>query len=118
MSSPGRAAYRCRLLLAGRAVVGGLAVACTLAFGLNTVSAVAVAPVSGALALHLCTAGGYAARCGTLMVPKDRLSGTGRQIPIRVVVVPAAGPNRQPDQRQAVAKLNVHHRRRPEENEV
>jgi pimeloyl-ACP methyl ester carboxylesterase len=53
--------------------------------------------VTGALALHSCTAGGFAARCGTLMVPEDRLSGAGPEIPIRVVVIPATGPDRQPD---------------------
>jgi hypothetical protein len=37
MSSPSPAAHGRRLLFAGRAAVGGLALACTLAFGLTTV---------------------------------------------------------------------------------
>ena len=33
----------------------------------------------------------------TLQVPEDRLSGTGRMISIRFVVLPARGPSRAPD---------------------
>ena len=40
---------------------------------------------------------GLSARCGTLEVPEDRLSGTGRTISIRFVVFPARGPGRAPD---------------------
>jgi pimeloyl-ACP methyl ester carboxylesterase len=74
-----------------------LAFVCTLAFGLNTTPDVAVASSSVLLAMHDCSVSGYAARCGTLMVPEDRLNGRGREIPLRVVVVPASGPVRQPD---------------------
>ena len=44
-----------------------------------------------------CTAQGLSARCGTLQVPEDRLSGTGRTISIRFVVFPARGARRAPD---------------------
>jgi pimeloyl-ACP methyl ester carboxylesterase len=40
---------------------------------------------------------GQPARCGTLWVPVDRLTGRGPKIPIRVVVVPAAGTPRHAD---------------------
>jgi len=49
------------------------------------------------LVLEACTADGVPARCGTLQVPEDRQSGSGRQIPIRVVVIPSTDPNRQAD---------------------
>jgi pimeloyl-ACP methyl ester carboxylesterase len=49
------------------------------------------------LVLESCTVDGVPARCGTLTVPEDRLSGSGRQIPIRVVVIPATDPHRQSD---------------------
>lgn len=40
---------------------------------------------------------GLASRCGTVPVPEDWLSGKGRQIEIRFVVVPAYGQHRAPD---------------------
>jgi len=49
------------------------------------------------LQLRSCTVQGLSARCGTLSVPEDRLSGTGRMIPIGFVVFPARGPSRAPD---------------------
>jgi pimeloyl-ACP methyl ester carboxylesterase len=49
------------------------------------------------LVLESCTVDGVSARCGTLTVPEDRLGGSGRQIPIRVVVIPATDPHRQSD---------------------
>ena len=52
---------------------------------------------STGLVLQTCTVDGVSARCGTLTVPEDRLSGSGRQIPIRVVVIPATDPHRQSD---------------------
>jgi pimeloyl-ACP methyl ester carboxylesterase len=55
------------------------------------------APPGGALAVKACTVNGQAARCGTLIVPEDRLTGTGRMIPVRFVVFPATGPDRAPD---------------------
>lgn len=49
------------------------------------------------LSLKACLASGFSARCGTLMVPVNRLTGSGPQIPIRVVVIPAVGAPRRPD---------------------
>ena len=44
------------------------------------------------LSIKACTAGGLAAKCGTLTVPQDRLTGKGRTIAVRFVVIPRAGP--------------------------
>jgi pimeloyl-ACP methyl ester carboxylesterase len=52
---------------------------------------------SPALSLEACTVDGSPARCGTLMVPEDRADDGAGQLPIRVVVIPATGPDRQPD---------------------
>ncbi len=57
----------------------------------------ASAPSAGSLTVKACTVDGQAARCGTLIVPEDRLTGTGRMIPVRFVVFPATGPDRAPD---------------------
>jgi pimeloyl-ACP methyl ester carboxylesterase len=55
------------------------------------------APPVNSLTVKACTVNGLAARCGTLIVPEDRLTGTGRTIPVRFVVIPATGPGRAPD---------------------
>ena len=52
---------------------------------------------STGLVLKDCTVDGVSARCGTVTVPEDRLGGSGRRIPIRVVVIPATDPHRQAD---------------------
>ena len=57
----------------------------------------ASAPPTDSLTVKACTVAGQAARCGTLIVPEDRLAGTGRTIPVRFVVVPATSPDRAPD---------------------
>ena len=57
----------------------------------------ASAPSVGSLTVKACMVNGQAARCGTLIVPEDRLTGTGRTIPVRFVVIPATGPDRAPD---------------------
>ena len=57
----------------------------------------ASAPSASSLTVKSCTVDGQAARCGTLIVPEDRLTGQGRTIPVRFVVFPAAGPDRVPD---------------------
>jgi len=57
----------------------------------------ASAPAVNLLTVKSCTVDGMAARCGTLIVPEDRLTGTGRTIPVRFVVFPATGPDRAPD---------------------
>jgi pimeloyl-ACP methyl ester carboxylesterase len=50
------------------------------------------APVN-TLTVKSCTVDGYvAARCGTLVVPENRLTGQGRTIAVRFVVIPATGP--------------------------
>ncbi len=50
------------------------------------------APVIGS-----CTVDGLRARCGTLTVPQDRVTGQGPTIPVRFVVIPATGPGKAPD---------------------
>jgi len=52
---------------------------------------------AGSLRVRSCYADGRIARCGTLIVPEDRLTGQGRTIPVRFVVIPATGPGRAPD---------------------
>lgn len=54
-------------------------------------------PPAKSLTVKPCTVEGMPARCGTLVVPEDRLTGTGRTIPVRFVVIPATGPDRAPD---------------------
>ena len=54
-------------------------------------------PPVNALTVKACTVDGLAARCGTLIVPEDRLTGTGRTVPVRFVVFAATGPDRAPD---------------------
>ncbi|HZC71249.1 MAG TPA: alpha/beta hydrolase [Jatrophihabitans sp.] len=49
------------------------------------------------LVLSPCSRDGISARCGTLLVREQRLADTGRRIPLRVVVFPAAAPRRHPD---------------------
>jgi hypothetical protein len=44
-----------------------------------------------------CTVEQLAARCGSLVVPEDRLTGKGRTITVQFVVVPATGPHPAPD---------------------
>jgi hypothetical protein len=54
-------------------------------------------PMVNSLTVKSCTVADRAARCGTLIVPEDRLTGTGRTISVRFVIIPATGPNRAPD---------------------
>ena len=54
-------------------------------------------PAVNSLAVRPCTVAGHTARCGTLIVPEDRLTGTGRTIPVRFAVIPATSPDRAPD---------------------
>ena len=54
------------------------------------------APVNS-LSIKACTVDGISARCGTLIVPENRLTGKGSTIPVRFVVIPAFGPDRAPD---------------------
>src|SRR5689334_8718469 len=60
------------------------------------------APAAGSppvkpLTVKACTVDGRAARCGTLIMPEDRLTGKGRTIPVRFAVIPATSPDRAPD---------------------
>jgi pimeloyl-ACP methyl ester carboxylesterase len=52
---------------------------------------------SGTLHVRSCTIDNLRARCGTLFVPEDRLTGKGRTIPIRFVVMLAYGHHTLPD---------------------
>jgi len=52
---------------------------------------------SGTLRVRSCTVDNLSARCGTLFVFEDRLTGKGRTIPINFVVLPALGRHRSPD---------------------
>ena len=54
-------------------------------------------PAVNSLTVKACTVAGQPPRCGTLIVPEDRLTGTGRTIAVRLVVIPATGPDRVPD---------------------
>jgi len=54
-------------------------------------------PAVNVLTVKSCTVAGREARCGTLIVPEDRLTGSGRTITVRFVVIPATGPGRVPD---------------------
>jgi pimeloyl-ACP methyl ester carboxylesterase len=54
-------------------------------------------PEPPGLRLAACTVAGQPARCGTLRVYENRATNSGRLIDLRVTVVAARGPNRQPD---------------------
>jgi pimeloyl-ACP methyl ester carboxylesterase len=56
-------------------------------------------PASPKLTLSACTEAGMPAeaRCGTYQVFENRAAKTGRKIPLRVLVLPALGPDRLPD---------------------
>ncbi|HYA45862.1 MAG TPA: hypothetical protein VED59_09650, partial [Acidimicrobiales bacterium] len=81
----------------GASLMGALALVGTASFGLTSAPLAVGGPVDRPLALHSCVVDKHAARCGTAMVPEDRLTGRGREIPIRVVVFPASGPGRLAD---------------------
>lgn len=49
------------------------------------------------LELALCTLVGVDAECGTLLVPEDRTTASGRMIQLRVAVLQARGGTRVPD---------------------
>ncbi|HEV2256479.1 MAG TPA: alpha/beta hydrolase [Streptosporangiaceae bacterium] len=57
----------------------------------------ASASAVNSLTVKSCTVNGLAARCGTLIVLEDRLTGTGRTIPVRFVIIPAASRDKAPD---------------------
>lgn len=68
-----------------------------VALGLATASCGGHPPPVNSLTVKSCMVDGLAARCGTLIVPEDRLTGQGRTIPVRFVVFPASSPDRAPD---------------------
>ena len=80
------------LLLLVVAALNLAAVSC----GGHPAPAVSALPVNS-LSVKACTVDGLAARCGTLLVPEDRLTRTGRAIPVRFVVIPATMAGRAPD---------------------
>ena len=90
-SRSGRARYVARLVVT--AVSLCLA---TVSCGGKPTPAASAPPVNS-LTVKACTVDSRAARCGTLIVPEDRLTGTGRTIPVRFVVIPTTGPDRAPD---------------------
>jgi len=51
-------------------------------------------PPVNTLTVKSCMADGVPARCGTLVVPENRLTGQGRTIAVRFVVIPATGPGK------------------------
>ena len=57
----------------------------------------ASASAVNSLTVKSCTVNGLAARCGTLIVAEDRLTGKGRTIPVRFVVIAAASPDKAAD---------------------
>ena len=59
-----------------------LALALTVSLLLIAVPAATAVPMDRSVVLHSCAVAKYAARCGTLMVPEDRLTGTGRENPL------------------------------------
>ncbi|HXT22608.1 MAG TPA: alpha/beta hydrolase, partial [Thermoanaerobaculia bacterium] len=75
------------------------AVASSLALAAFTVACSTAAEPKPALTLSPCTLEGVAgqSRCGTYEVPEDRGNPGSRKIALRVVVLPATGPDRAPD---------------------
>jgi pimeloyl-ACP methyl ester carboxylesterase len=71
--------------------------AASVALGLAVSACGSSSSASQSLRVRPCKVQGQPARCGTLMVPENRLTGRGRMIPIRFVVIPAYGPGRAPD---------------------
>jgi len=88
----GRAWGAPRLLV----IIAALGLAAASCGGHPAPAASAPTPVNS-LTVKACTVDGLAARCGTLIVPEDRLTGTGRTIPVRFVVIPATSPDKAPD---------------------
>lgn len=55
-------------------------------------------PAAAALSLKPCTVAGVSARCATLQVPQNRAApAAGATMDVRVAVIPAQSPKRQPD---------------------
>jgi pimeloyl-ACP methyl ester carboxylesterase len=88
-----RAGHRARLL-AGFAVLCLAAVACG---GHPAPAPGGSAAPEKSPVIRSCAVDGLRARCGTLTVPQDRVTGQGPTIPVRFVVIPATGPDKAPD---------------------
>jgi pimeloyl-ACP methyl ester carboxylesterase len=78
---------------ASRRVAGQLlAVVSAVCLGMVASCGRPAAPAANTLTVKSCTEDGVPAKCGTLVVPEDRLTGQGRTIAVRFVVIPATGP--------------------------
>jgi len=86
------AAWRVAPLLMIVAALNLAAASC----GGHPAPAASASPVNS-LTVKACTVDGLAARCGTLIVSEDRLTGTGRTIPLRFVIIPATMADKAPD---------------------
>ena len=86
------AAVRSRRGEAGRAA-WLLVIAVAVCLAMVSCGGRAARPV-GSLQVKPCMVDGMAARCGSLIVAEDRLTGRGRTIPVRFVVIPATGADR------------------------
>ena len=90
-SRSGRARYVVRLVV----IAASLCLAVVSCAGKPTPAA--SAPPVNSLTVKACTVDGLAARCGTRIVPEDRLTGKGRTLPVRFVVIPATLADKAPD---------------------
>jgi hypothetical protein len=88
---------RCRRTRHAARLGVSVAVVCLAAASCGGHPAPAASSPVNSLTVKSCTVDGRAARCGTLIVPEDRLTGQGRTIPVRFVVFPASGPDKAPD---------------------
>ncbi len=70
---------------------------CLAAVSCTGSTATTVHPPQAKPRVGSCTMEGRAARCGTLSVAENRLTGQGRQIKVKCVVFPARGRSRAPD---------------------
>ena len=83
-----------RRVLGSFSALGALAVGLAASVTACGSSATQSAPK---ITLSPCTVQARLVECGRLTVPQDRLTGTGRRISLRVVVLPATARNPQPD---------------------
>jgi pimeloyl-ACP methyl ester carboxylesterase len=75
----------------------GLAIACILITALCSCQGASTSPSTSRLALSDCVVAGVQARCGSLSVPENPAAPGGRDIALRVVVLPATTSDRAPD---------------------
>jgi pimeloyl-ACP methyl ester carboxylesterase len=74
-------------------------ITCLCAFAANAVDTGNTAAPAGRIELSSCKVPGLPddARCGTYEVFENRAARTGRRIPLRIAVIPANAPQKQPD---------------------